>query len=180
MEKKDVQRILREKMKKIGFESKGNYHYKKVEEDYMVGVWLEHHPYCNGYFVEYGALFLPDERKMPFRGFCDWSMRFEFTKKAEDNLKNYPLENIFYSDKGLIDYFEYDKKEKEELSIALDLNIEKKLINVFNKKYVLDYYRKEIDMLVTLLPETAKKILAYGEFDMNEVERIKKENGIQW
>ena len=183
MEKKEVQVIVKEKLKSYGFKSRGNNHYKMIEDDYMVGVSLDHHPFRKAYFIEYGGVFLPDEKKVPFCGFYDWMGWFLFTQNAEDNLEQLEQcleKDIWGNGTELLDYFEYDKKDKDSLIEALNINVEKKLLPIFDKEYILNDYRNDIDSLVTLPPDTVKKILKYGDFDMEEVEYQKKKSGKDW
>ena len=70
MEKKMFQKIVKDRLKIEGFKIKGNNSYKLLGKDYLIGVMLDHNPYCRGYFIEYGVVYLPDESKFPFQGFC--------------------------------------------------------------------------------------------------------------
>lgn len=152
MEKKEFQKIVKDKMKKLGFQSRRNNYYKIVDDDYLIGVSLDHHPFCKGYFVEFGVIYLPDEEKLPFDGWYDWNAWFVFAKMPEDDLRKYHIENLDVDDDDLVDYFEYDIRSMEELNKALDLNIEKRLSLIYDKQYVLKYYREHMSGGFMCLP----------------------------
>lgn len=180
MEKKEFQKIVKDKMKKLGFQSRRNNYYKIVDDDYLIGVSLDHHPFCKGYFVEFGVIYLPDEEKLPFDGWYDWNAWFVFTKVPEDDLRKYHIENLDVDDDDLVDYFEYDIRSMEELNRELDANIEKRLSLIYDKQYVLKYYREHMRGSFMCLPlATINKLSSLGDYDRKEVYRIRRELGYE-
>lgn len=83
MDKKEVQKVIRDKMRVLGFRSKGNCFHKIIDDDYVIGIYLDHHPFCKGYYIEYGAIYLPDDTKMPFKGFLIGIVGFNLVKIQE-------------------------------------------------------------------------------------------------
>ena len=183
MEKKEFQKIVRARLKKEGFVVKGNYAHKILDDDYLVGVELEHHPFCKGYFINYCVIYLPDERKYPpFQGFCDWDDHFDFTKNPEDNLNNYPLEentvrDKVYDEDALVRYFEYDIRTPDDLIPQLDINIRRKLSLVYDKEFVLRIYQRYTDWLADLPECTVAKILDLYDIDRDKINSYRKSNG---
>lgn len=177
MEKKEFQNVVKDKMKVLGFRIKGNNCYKVLDNNYLIGVSLDHHPYCKGYFVEYGGLYLPDEWKIPFRGEYDWDNRFIFTINSKDNLLHYHIESIDENEEGLVDYCEYDNWETRELIKQLDLNIEKKLSLLYDKNYILEEYKKNLCFFISLPDYTIKKLMKMGDFAIDEVNYLRRKWG---
>ena len=184
MEKKEVQKLLKEMMKEYGFKSRGNHHYKIIEEDYLIGVSLDHHPFRKAYFIEYAALFLPAEEKMPsgkFCGFCDWNKRFLFTQNGDEEYLRQGLEKSIWGDgTELVDYLEYDKRDIDSAKKEISVNLEKQLMLIYDKEYVLNIYRKNLSDLLDLYQKDVEKIMKYGGFDEDEIERIKIKRRIKW
>lgn len=178
MEKKEVQRMMRDKMKALGFQAKGNSYYKIVDNDYLIGVYLDHHPFCKGYFFEAGAVYLPDEGKMPFDGCFDYDERFVFTKTPEEDLNSYDLEGWDDSTSDeLLDYFEYGQRSKEELDKQLDINIQRRLNKFYDKEYIFNQFRDDLMLLVDLPEATVNKIVQRGNFDEEKIYELRKELG---
>lgn len=144
MEKKEIKKLFKTYMKAIGFTCKGNYSYKMIDDDYLVGVWLEHSSYKKTYRVLYGVNYLPDERGLPFNRWCDWHANFYFTTDISDDLRKYPIEDIHGRfGKALTQDFEYECRTAEDFDFAMNINVEKRLTPVFDKSYVLDIYRND-------------------------------------
>ncbi len=180
MEKREVQKFIKNKMKELGFRSRGNGLYKILDDNYLIGIYMDHHPYCKGYFIEYGVIYLPDDEKMPFRGDFDWSSRFFFTTDPEDDLSKYHFDvdeadENFY--KKIFDYFEYDVFTLEELDAQLDLNIKKLLPALLDKNFVLEFYKKKLSVFTTLSTKTQIKLIKRGNYNLDIVnkERLKWE-----
>ena len=128
MEKKEFQKTVKDKLKSIGFTVKGNNAYKILDADYLIGVSLDHNPYCKGYFIEYGVVYLPDEKKIPFKGFFDWDDRFLFTREADADLGKYQIQEMEYDEDELTECFEYEARMPDELMTQLEINIQRKLV----------------------------------------------------
>ncbi len=177
MEKKEVQKIVKEKLKSIGFTVKGNVCHKIIDDDYLVGVWLDHDPYSKGYFIEYGAVYLPDEDKIPFNGFCDWDDRFLFTQEPGADLEKYPIQEIEYDEDEITECFDYIERTSEDLTNQLEINIQKKLALLDDKEYVLKYYLNNLDLLARLPENTLKKLLGLYCYDRAEINRLRSQWG---
>ena len=180
MEKKEVQKFIKNKMKELGFRSRGNGLYKILDDNYLIGIYMDHHSYCKGYYIEYGVIYLPDDEKMPFRGDFDWSSRFFFTTDPEDDLSKYhfDVDEVDEDSYGkIIEYFEYDVFTLEELDAQLDLNIKKLLPALLDKNFVLEFYKKKLSVFTTLSTKTQIKLIKRGNYNLDIVnkERLKWE-----
>lgn len=182
MEKKEVRKLFRSKMKKLGFSVNAGYYFKILDEDYLISMYLDASPYGGRYYVEYSVLYLPDDERMPYEGFCDWHSRFVFTKDPTDDLSKYSIESLKKMDENVVDYFDYELWDLEHLDRALDENIERKFSKLYDKEYVLDLYREDLQLFVVRPEKTMRKLMSRGGFDENEVWRLRKiwENGGFW
>ena len=72
MDKKEFQNLFKIYMKEKGFRIKGQCAYQFVDDQYIIGIHLDHHPYTKGYFVEYCAIYDPDaiQRQKVLLGKC--------------------------------------------------------------------------------------------------------------
>lgn len=176
--KKEFQKIVKDKMKAMGFKVSGNSIYKILSEDYVIGLYLIHRSYCKGYVIDVGALYLPDSEKWPIRGGLDfdWYLSFWFPKKPGDNILKYFAEEDYneLDMENLMDYFEYDTRTEEELEILLDANIQKFLLPIYDKKYPIQYYEKRNSDLVVQRWEIVDKLLPLGNFDKDKIYNFKK------
>lgn len=173
MEKKEFQCLFKKEMKELGFQIRGNYSYKFQEADYLIGVWLDHHPYAQAYFIEYGVIFNPDEDRLPFTGWCDWDARFLFTADPDTDLACYPIENLScnFERNVIIDWFEYETRTRTNFENQLAVNIEKRVLPLVDKEFVLDEYRKNWTLFRTVPYKTAYKIAQLAELDIEEIIR---------
>lgn len=181
MEKKDFQKLFRNYMKAKGFQVKGNYSHKFLGDDYLIGVWLDHHPFLKAYFVEYGVIYAPDEKRLPFSGWCDWTARFQFAANPDEDLRDYPIEDM---DKWLrpqvIDWFEYDTRTERDFINSLDVNVEKRLAPVYDKEYVLDQYRRNWILFRMIPYKTLHKISTLAGLDTSKVIEFRDSNRKTW
>lgn len=162
VDKKQFQKLVKEKFKILGFQSRGNHHYKIVDGEYLIGASLAHRLYGKGYFIDYGIIYLPDEDKLPFKGNFDWCRKFWFTKDYSKELTRYQLDNLEECYQEMTDYFEYDQRSIDELNKALDLNIEKMLSVLSDKECAFKDYRKNLDIFVSLTNHEIKKFIKLG------------------
>ena len=182
MEKKEVRKLFRSKMKKMGFSVNAGYYFKILKEDYLISMYLDACPYGGRYYVEYSVLYLPDAERMPYEGFCDWDSRFLFTKDPMDDLSNYSIESLKVQDKNVNDYFDYEFWDLAHLDRALDENIERKFAKLYDKNYILNLYREDLQQFAMLPEKTIRKLMKRGGFDEDEVWRLKKiwQSGGYW
>ena len=177
MEKKMFQKIVKDRLKIEGLKIKGNNSYKLLGKDYLIGVMLDHDPYCRGYFIEYGVVYLPDESKFPFQGFCDWDDRFLFTKEVNGKLEQFQIDELEYDEETLTECFEYEDRTAEDLSNQLEINIQKKLAPLKDREFVLRYYSNNLLMLAVLPDRTIEKLLNLYNYDRTEINRLRRERG---
>ena len=177
MDKKEFQNLFKSYMKAKGFRIKGQGAYQFVDDQYIIGVSLDHHPFTKGYFVEYGAIYEPDaiQRQKGLLGKCDFRSFFLFTTDSNDDLNKYPIENlkcrVDYN--VLTDYFEYDFRTEEDFKHSMDINIEKRLQLLYNKEYILDQYRTDWVYFRMIPYDTVHKIVKLAGLNIDEVIRFR-------
>ena len=177
MEKITFRQIVKKYFKEKGFQFKGINGYKIYDSTYLIGVCLEHHSYCKAYYINYGVVYLPDEHKIPFSGWFDWNDQFLFTKKYGDDLNKHSIEKTNGYDDNLIDYFEYELRDANELLEQLDGNVKRKMELIEDKEFVLNYYSNNLLVLARLPDCTIEKLIRLHEFDVNEINRLRKQWG---
>lgn len=160
--KKEFQNLFKQKLKDIGFKSRGNHYYKIIDDQYLIGVSLIHRSYGQGYFVDYGIIYLPDESKIPFSGDYDWSRKFWFTKDYEKVLDRYQLDNVEECYKELVDYFEYEIRSVESLEKSIEINVDKMLSVLSDEKCAFKDYQNNLDIFVSLSEHEIKKFINLG------------------
>jgi len=177
MEKKELQNLFKTYMKEMGFKVKGNCAYQFVDDQYIIGVCLDHHPYSKGYFVEYGAIYEPDaiQRQKVLSGKCDFRRFFLFTTDPDDDLNQYPIENPNYrvDSNILTDCFEYSIRTKMDFKYSMDINIKKRFQLLYNKEYILDQYRKNWVYFRMIPYDTVQKIVKLAGLNIDEVIRFR-------
>lgn len=168
-------------MKELGFRSRGNGLYKILDDNYLIGIYMDHHSYCKGYYIEYGVIYLPNDEKMPFRGDFDWSSRFFFTTDPEDDLSKYHFDVDEIDEdsyENITVYFEYDVFTLEELDAQLDLNIKKLLPALLDKNFVLEFYKKELSAFTTLSTKAQIKLIKLGNYNLDIVNKERSRRGL--
>ena len=170
MEKSEFQKLFREKARELGFQVTGNRASKALDDEYLVGLWLEHNSYTKAYCIGYGAIYLPDDKKMPFRGCCDWSNHFLFTTSISDDLDNYPIEDLHQRyGRVITTFFDYSTRTAQDFERCWEINIKRRLFAVYDKSRVLDYYRNNWALFRGVPLDTVKKISKLAELDYKEV-----------
>lgn len=177
MERKEFQKIIKQKLKDKGFKSRGNHCYKIIDNKYLIGVSLIHCSHGQGYFIDYGIIYLPDEVKMPFNGDYDWSRKFWFTKDYEKKLNRYQVDNVEEYYKELVDYFEYDMRSMESLEESLDINIDKMLSVLSDKECAFKDYKNNLDLFLSLSEHEIKKFIRLGAVSKQVVLQYRIQGG---
>ena len=176
MDKKEFQDIFKTYMRSQGFRVKGNCAYQFLDDQYVIGIYLDHHPYAEAYFIEYGAIYEPDsiQRQKTLSGKADYRMRFRFTANPNDDLFQYLLEdNCCFDRRVLIDYFEYSVRTENDFKYSMNINMEKRFKLLYNKDYVLEQYRND-SVLFRMIPyDTVYKIARLAGLDIAEVLRLR-------
>ena len=162
MDKKEFQKVIKQKFRDKGFKSKRNHCYKIIDNKYLIGISLIHCSYGQGYFIDYGIIYLPDEIKIPFNGDYDWSRKFWFTKDYERKLTRYHLDNVEECYEELVDYFEYDIRSMETLEESIDINVDKMLSVLSDEKCAFKDYQNNLNLLVSLSEHEIKKFIKLG------------------
>ncbi|MBR2315084.1 MAG: hypothetical protein IKA56_00430 [Clostridia bacterium] len=171
MEKKEFQKLFKDYMKSKGFKIKGNCGFKYIDGDYAIGVWLDHHPFTKGYFVEYGAVYYPNNKEHPLCTTGDWSSRFYFTSNSGDDLEQYGIGylNKHFDRAKVVDWFEYDELTEEDFLKQMDINMEKRFASVYDKEFVLNIYRSDWVKFRMIPYDTVRKICSMIGLDAEEV-----------
>ena len=106
MDKTEFKKIVKHEFEKYGFKFKGNIGHKMHQENYLIGIDMEHFNFVDAYCISYGVVYLPDEEKFPpFKGFYDWHDDFLFTKTSFDNIYNYSIYHTYYNDNLTTHFF---------------------------------------------------------------------------
>lgn len=178
MDKTNFQKIVKKYFIEKGFQFKGTKGYKMIDNTYLIGVCLEHHSYCKAYRIDYGVVYLPDEKKVPFSGWYDWHDEFLFTQKPGEDLEQYAIGNIDdYDESNLVDYFEYESRDKQELLEQLEINENRKMELIMDKEFVLSHYSNNLNVFARLPDCTIEKLIRLWEFDVSEISRLRKQWG---
>ena len=173
MDKKEFRNLFKAYMKEKGFKVRGRYAYQFVDDQYIIGVSLDHHPFTKGYILEYGAIYEPVDVQHSIA--FDFRSFFLFTTDPNEDLNKYPIENlkcrVDYN--VLTDYFEYDFRTDEDFKHSMDINIEKRLHLLYNKEYILDLYRKDWIYFRMIPYDTVHKIVKLAGLNIDEVIRFR-------
>lgn len=179
MKKEQLKRIIKNQMKELGFQYSAGKYFCYLDDSYVVGLWLEAHPYCKGFFINYGVVYLPDEDKIPFRGWCDWEDSFLFSKTPNmkiqfDLLDDY---NANQNHSVLSDYIEFEEWNDEVLSKQISENFDRRFFKVFDKEYVINLYRNNWVLFRMIPYKTVKKIASLAELNYDEVVHFRDYGG---
>ncbi len=174
MEKKELQKFVKSKLKPLGFRSHGNYIYKTISDNYRAGIYLDHHPFCKGYFIEYGGrYFLNTDGESPFFPPFDWEERFLFTIDPAEDLSKYIHEPdcrlVRAPGAKLVDYFEYDVRTLEDFERQFDCNMSELFEKVLDEQFILNKFREDWISLSILPAKTVEKITKLAGLDFDEV-----------
>lgn len=184
VEKKEFIDLFKELMKSRGFKIRGKCGYKFIDEEYLVGVWLDYNTYADAYYIEYGVIYEPEEEdlKKPFSSYPDFSMRFQFTTNPEDSLLNYDIGNIdlFFNRTQVIDWFEYSCRTKEDFEKQLEINIEKRFNLLYDKDYVKNIFRNNWLVFRALPKERVIKLSKIFDLNPEEVLNIIRSDVRKW
>ena len=181
MEKKDVQKVWKDHMKDLGFHCRGNICYRHVDDDYLIFLRLEHSSYDSAYRVQYGAVYEADILEGTFNGKGDWTGHFLFTKNASDDLAQYPLEDLHSHFNMKLDQdFDYSQRSLEDFIRSLDINIEKRLNQLYDRSYVLDQYRENWVSFRRIPYDTCRKIARIAGLDEEAVIKIRDSKVTRW
>lgn len=174
LEKTEFQKLFREYMKKLGFRSKGNICYRYLEHDYLIIVDLEHSSYNKAYGVDYGVVYEADTVEKSISPKTDWRGSFLFTADPEEDIARYPLEDmrIRYG-RELTRWFIYSERTEEDFLCSMDENVQKRLVKVYDKGFVLDQYRKNWVSFRRIPYETVRKICRLAGLDAEQVIRFR-------
>ncbi len=177
MDKKEFQNMFKIYMRSKGFRVRGNCAYQFIDDQYVIGVYLDHHPFVKAYFVEYGAIYEPDstQRKKILSGKSDFRMCFQFTVDPSDDLDHYQIEDLsrYFDRSVVIDWFDYTIGTKEYFEKSMEVNFKKRLNALYDKEYVLELYRKDWIQFRKIPYDTVYKIARLAGLDANEVIRFR-------
>ena len=130
------------KLKSLGYKSSRNYYYQIIDDDYLIGVFLDPSSYCKGYRFTCGAIYLPDEQKMPFCGKFDIQRNFVFPLDS-----NGLVGFLEHNESGCKEsfarntIFEYESYTLEQLDKLFEINYSYFVVPLMNKEYGLEWFR---------------------------------------
>lgn len=174
MTSKEAKNIIKSQFEQLGFQTKGNVCYKFVDEEYLVGVHLDHHPFRKAYFLECGGVYLPDERKTPFNGWFDYSTSFQFRVESGEQIKS-------------CDFLEYEFKTENDVITEIQVNIEHLLRLYYDKSYISNQLKEDLNRIRKCAYQDLDKLIsraglnkdaAYTAFhhqpDLNDLDKYLK------
>ena len=166
MEKKEFQKLFKTYMKELGYRSRKNICFMYPKPDYLVFVLLEHSSWQEAYHLEYGVVYEADQLTAPFSGRSDWSLNFLFTTDPSDDLARYPLDDLELRYGRELDIcFNYSERTAEEFLRELELNVEKRLNQVYDREFALEHYRKNWVQFRKIPYDTVHKICRLAGLD---------------
>ena len=181
MEKKQFQNLFRRYMKDLDFHSKGNVCYKYISDDYLIVAFLEHCSYRSAYRVVYGVIYEPNSIVSSSLTKTDWRGEFLFTLETSDDLSKYPIDELqssFYL--KLVDWFDYVERSEDEFMREMDVNVQKRLLKLYDKEFVLEQYTKNWIKFRRIPYDTVKKICRIAGLNYDEVVRIRDSRVRKW
>jgi len=167
MNKKEFLLNIKYILKSKGFKNKGNFFYVIIDIDYLIGIYLDHHPFCDAYYIEYGVVFLPDGKNSPLSGEFDWSDRFLFKKNDSNN-------NV------KIDYLEYDNITFEQLNDYLNINFNDKFNYIYNKNYIIDQFKNDWILFRYISYDKVKKISKLVNLNYEDIVKFRDSTRTSW
>ena len=173
LEKTEFPKLFRAYMKKLDFRAKGNICYRYLADDYLIIVALEHSSYSKAYGIDYGVVYEAAVEK-PVSQKADWRGSFLFAADPDDDLTRYPLEDIrIRYGRELTRWFDYSERTEEGFLRSMDENVQKRLVKVYDKGFVLDQYRKNWVSFRRIPYETVRKICRLAGLDAEQVIRFR-------
>lgn len=151
MTSKESKKIIKSQFEQLGFQSKGNLCFKQIDEEYLVGVFLDHHPFRKAYFVECGGVYLPDERKTPFHGWFDYSTSFQFRTESEEQ--------------KACDFLEYEFKTENDLIDEIQSNIDHVLRLYYDKSYIANQLKEDLMQIRKCSYQDLDKLISRAVLD---------------
>lgn len=170
MEKKEFQKLFKNYMKGLGFQSRGNNCCKFLTNDYMIFVMLEHCSYRSAYYVKYGAVYEANQMQKPFSGKSDWSSHFYFTSDKADDLTRYPLEDQYTNfEFKLINWFDYTERSADDFVQSMEENVKQRLNMLTDKEFILEQYRQNWVSFRRIPYDTVHKVCRLAGLDATQV-----------
>lgn len=174
MDRKEMRKVVKDFFKSKGFQSQNRYHYKKIDDDYLIAVDLFSAGFMKAYQIDFGAIFLPDEDKFPLTGRFDYYEICWFPEEPGDKLDLGDTPDCEFSRDNLTFYFKYEIYTPGQLEHYLEINYERFVVPMLDKNYILDYYRNHLRSLNALGEKTFIKMCIRAELDPKEVKEYVK------
>lgn len=161
MEKTEFKLYLRKRLKELGFEKRKDFYSKIMDEDYLVGIDLEHSSYVNGYQFRCGIVYLPNEQRVPFCGVFDLKWNFEFPFE--------PGQKLDFAKKPLKYVFEYEKYTLDDFKELFEKNYKHYIMPLLDPDYGIELIRKDWKLLKRCDPQTIKRLCTRIGIEHDEV-----------
>lgn len=165
VEKREFRNYIKSKLRTQGYQVQKSSFYKLIDKDYLVGFELHPSSYGKGYYLHFGVLFLPDEKKWPFCGLFDHQMQLVFPNCLNEEIDTLSFPNPPAWGRCCL----YDEFSASQLDEILQLNYEHFIAPRLNKDYVLSLYRNNWKMMSWMNPSGIKKICGLIGADPYEV-----------
>ncbi len=165
MNRKELRALVKSRFSALGFKAYKSFLYKIIDDDYLIGFYLEPTGYGKEYEFVYGVLYLPDDEQdiLQDRRF-DITMCFEFPWEPDDplaancmkmNMSNWALA--------------YERYTIEEVNEMLDKNFHLHIEPFLDKSYGLKIFRQDWRSFRGLSDARLILLCARAELDIAEV-----------
>ena len=165
MTKPELKDFIKDKFKSLGYQSRKSYFYKIVDEDYLIGFFLDPTGRTKGYYFICGIIYLPDSIKMPINGLFDleWKFIFPWEPTSEFDVEKC-LDTKLYKK-----VFEYEAYNLEQLEIIFSKNYAYFIDRLLDKEYGLDLFRKNWNRMNRFSAHSVDKICKRAGLDTDSV-----------
>lgn len=170
MTKSELFAYVATKLKLLGYRSRRNYYYQIIDDDYLIGLFLDPSSYCKGYRFICGAIYLPDEQKMPFCGKFDIQRNFIFPLDSNSlvgSLDYIDSDSRELSTRNTI--FEYENYTIEQLDKLFETNYSRFVVPLMNKEYGLEKFRDNWKSMNRFSKNNVMKICKRAGINSDEV-----------
>lgn len=165
MTKAELNEFIKNKMKSLGYQTRKSYFYKIIDNDYLIGFFLDSTGRSRGYYFICGIIYLPDDIKMPINGIFDLEWKFIFPWEATDEFDIQKcLDNKLYKK-----VFEYEAYSLAQLEVIFAKNYAYFMNRLSDKEYGLNLFRNNWNRMNRFSVQSINKICERAGLDTQSV-----------
>lgn len=161
MEKSEFKLYIKNRLKELGFHKRKDFYSKVMDENYLIGIDLDHSSYVKGYQFRCGIVYLPNEQRIPFRGIFDLKWNFYFPSE--------PGQKLDFEKRPLKYIFEYEKYTIDEFKEFFEQNYEHYIIPLYDPGYGIELIRQDWKLLKRCDPQTIERLCKRIGIEYDEV-----------